>query len=214
MPQYVIDPRNVGNPADLQINIVPPQLRTFGYVPNFGLCRPGDLILSFSIRHGLFERQISRAQGRGGFAQEHSRWTHAAVFLYGTLVAEAVPKYGVRVNSLYNETLECVMRVRRPRLNGEERANLALRAVASLRTPYSRFAACQLGRQMHYGLWNPATLISYGRKVICSKVYFDAHIEIAKLPLSDCPMSGLVSPAHLSATDDLDDVSVPWVRPM
>jgi hypothetical protein len=87
-------------------------------------------------------------------------------FLYGAFVAEAVPQYGVRLNSLYNETLECVMRVRRPRLNGEERANLALRAVASLGTPYSRFAAYQLGRQMHYGLWNPATLISYGRKVI------------------------------------------------
>jgi hypothetical protein len=37
---------------------------------------------------------------------------------------------------------------------------------------------------MHYGLWNPAALIAYGRKLICSKVYFDAHLEIAKLPLS------------------------------
>ena len=217
MPQHVIDPRNIGNPAPVQILIVPPELRKFGSVPHFALCRPGDLILSRSIEPPLverfIERSISRAQERAGFAEEHSRWTHAAVFLYDTLIAEAV-RGGVRIHSLFNDTLICMMRVRRPRLNnGEERANLALRAAATLGTPYGIRAAFQLGRRMNAGLWNPQELVAYGRKVICSKVYFDAHIEIAKLPLSDCPLNGLVSPAHLSATDDLDDVLIPWVRP-
>jgi len=181
--------------------------------PVQGLCKPGDLILSYSIPFDLTEWSISNAQERGGFADEHSRWTHAAVFLFDTLVAEAVPRSGVRVHSLYDDTLSSVMRVRRPRVTDEQRAHIALRAVATLGTPYGTIAALQLGRQMHYGLWNPATLIAFGGKLICSKVYFDAHIEIAKLPLSGCPMTGLVSPAHLSGTPDLDDVFVPWVDP-
>ncbi len=105
------------------------------------------------------------------------------------------------------------MRVRRPRVRDEQRAHIALRAAATLGTRYGTVAALRLGRKMHHGLWNPAVLIAYGKKLICSKVYFDAHIEIAKLPLAGCPMTGLVSPAHLSATNDLDDIRVPWVDP-
>ena len=211
MAQEVIDPRNIGQPDDLPIAIVPEHLRKFGAVPNFNLCKTGDLIFSYSITQDWVERSISRAQQKGGFANEHSCWTHAAVFLYDTLVAEAVPGIGVRVQSLYEEALQCVRRVRRPRVTDEQRAHIALRAVTMLGTPYATFAALRLGLEMHHGLWNPAALISYGGKVICSKVYFDAHIEIAKLPLSGCPMTGLVSPAHLSVTNDLDDVSVKWV---
>ena len=194
--------------------IVPPALRSFGAVPNYSLCRPGDLILSASIVPDYVERLISRAQRNAGFASDHSRWTHAAVFLYDNLVAEAVPKYGVRLHSLYEDTLQSIMIVRRPRVTDEQRAHIALRAVATLGTPYGRLAALQLGRQMNYGLWNPAALVSYGRKLICSKVYFDAHIEITSLPLSGCPINGLVSPAHLSTTNDLDDIHIPWVRPI
>jgi hypothetical protein len=214
MAQHVIDPRSIGQLTDLQIDIVPQPLRDFGAVPNFSLVKAGDLILSHGLKPDLAERSITRAQSRGGFSNDHSCWTHAAIFLYGTLVAEAVPKNGVRVRSLYDDVLQCVSRVRRPQVTDEQRAHIALRALAQLGTPYSYFAALQVGWHMRHGLWNPATLVSYGRKLICSKVYFDAHIEIAKLPLSNCPMNGLVSPAHLSATNDLDDVLIPWVRPV
>jgi hypothetical protein len=212
--QHVIDPSSIGQPTDHPIDIVPPPLRDFGAVPNFSLLKTGDLILSRGLEPDWVERSISGAQRRGGFSDDHSCWTHAAVFLYGTLVAEAVPEKGVRVRSLYDDVLQCVSRVRRPRATDEQGAHIALRGVAQLGTPYSVFAALQLGRHMRNGLWNPAALVSYGRKLICSKVYFDAHIEITKLPLSGCPMSGLVSPAHLSATDDLDDVLIPWVKPV
>ena len=211
MAQHVIDPRNIGQPTNLQIDIVPQPLRDFGAVPNFSLFKTGDLILSRGLEPDLIERSTSRAQGRGGFADDHSCWTHAAVFLYSTLVAEAVPEGGVRVHSLYEDVLHCVSRIRRPQVTDEQRAHIALRALAQLGTPYNFLAALQFGWHMHYGLWNPAALISYGRKLICSKVYFDAHIEITKLPLSGCPMNALVSPAHLSAPSDLDDVLILWV---
>jgi len=214
MPQVVIDPRQVGSPTGVRIAIVPPALRKFGSVPDFSLCKPGDLVLSRSIWPDWTERLISDAQRKAGFADDDSLWTHAAVFLYDTLVAEAVPGYGVRVRSLYDDLLGNVLRVRRPRVTDEQRALIALRAVATLGTPYGKVAALRLGKKMHSGLWNPAALVSYGRKVICSKVYFDAHIEISKIPLAGCPMNGLVSPAHLSATSDLDDVVIPWVKPI
>jgi hypothetical protein len=214
MAQHVIDPRSTGQLTDLQIDIVPQPIRDFGAVPNFCLFKTGDLILSRGLEPDLIERSISHAQRTGGFSDDHSCWTHAAVFLYSTLVAEAVPENGVRVRSLYEDVLQTVSRVRRPRVTDEQGAHIALRALAQLGTPYNWFAALVVGWHMHHGLWNPAALVSYGRKSICSKVYFDAHIEIAKLPHSGCPMTGLVSPAHLSATNDLDDVLIPWVRPV
>lgn len=109
--------------------------------------------------------------------------------------------------------MQNVIRIRRPRLDTElQRANVALRAVAALGVGYSWIAALRLGWRMNSGLWNPGGLITYGRRIICSKVFFDAHLEIARLPLQGCQLSGLISPAHLSATVDLDDVHIPWLR--
>jgi hypothetical protein len=214
MPQHVIDPDAIGDLEDLKIDVLPQPLRDFGAVPNFSILRTGDLILSRGREPDFTERWISDAQRRGGFSDNHSCWTHAAVFAYGTLIAEAVPGKGVRIRSLFHDVLQSKLRVRRPRVTDEQGAHIALRALAQLGRPYSRFAALQVGWHMRQGLWNPAALVSYGRKLICSKVYFDAHIEITRLPLAGCPLNGLVSPAHLSATNDLDDVFIPWVRPV
>jgi hypothetical protein len=126
----LIDKRTIEQLTDLQIDIVPQLLRNFGAVPNFSLVKTGDLILSSGFEPNLVERSISLAQSSAGFSDNHSCWTHAAVFLYGTLVAEAVPEHGVRVHSLYEDMLRYVLRVRRPRVTDEQGARIALRALA------------------------------------------------------------------------------------
>jgi hypothetical protein len=210
--QQTIDPREIGNAVDIPVAIVPPQLRQFGHVPDFRKCEPGDLVLSRSIKPGCIDKSITRAQKRAGFADEDSQWTHAAVFLYDTFVAEAIPRKGVRVHSLYNEVLGNVLRVRRSDLTDYERSNLALRAATMLGVSYSVLTAFRLGLRMNSGLWNPGGILIYGKGVICSKIFFDAHLEIASLPLKECPLNGMVTPAHLSATPQLDDVQIPWIK--
>ena len=62
------------------------------------------------------------------------------------------------------------------------------------------------------GLWNRDWRPLFRSAVICSQVVYDAHAEITRKMLKGCPVSGDVMPAHLSATNDLEDVFIPWVR--
>ena len=207
----ILDHRNFRNPVGvLRSPIIPPAIRALKLVPDFGQCVPGDLVLSRDIGSSLARDSIAKIQRRAGFSAIDSQWTHAAVFLYETFVAEAVPRFGIRLRNLYNDVPIKVMKVRRlARLSNEQGLNVALRAAAALGTPYSYKGVLKLAKRMQGGLWNPGTLITYGRGVICSKVYYDALLEITQLPLPHCPLDGSVSPAHLSATQGLNDIDIP-----
>ena len=90
MPQIVIDPQQVGIPEEqVSINVLPEDVRRFGFVPKFSDCKPGDLILFSRNPPDLVTRFIDYAQRRAGFDAQHSRWTHAAIFLYEDFVVEA-----------------------------------------------------------------------------------------------------------------------------
>lgn len=214
MPQIIIDPAQHGNPvATIRLNIIPPTVRRFGYAPDFSLCKPGDLILFSSRVPGFIDHQIERTQHLIGLAGEHARWTHAAVFLYEDFIVEAVPTAGVVTRSIYLDVPDKILRVRRcPNLSDEDRYKIALCAQRMLGSRYNMAIAISAGLRARFNVWNRYWFRVARPTIICSKVFYDAHVEITRTLLADCPLDELVTPAHLSATDSLHDVHIPWLR--
>jgi hypothetical protein len=225
MPQITIDPRSIPpEAADETVSItpIPPKTRNFGFVPDLRRCEAGDLVLSFSISPGFAERQIVRAQIQAGLSADDSRWTHVAIFLYQDFVLEAVPWKGVITRSLYSDIPDSVLRVRRRSKNSEDLEDeekyrikgykVALCAQRMLGTRYDIGAALSLGwRSRFTRMWNRDWRPAIKAAVICSQVVYDAHTEITLGLLKGCPLRD-VMPAHLSATSDLEDIHIPWVK--
>jgi hypothetical protein len=213
VPQLVIDPAQHGSRTDLApVSIFPPGVREFGFVPDVRVCEPGDLILSFSRNPGFIERGIVATQHKIGFSDEHSRWTHASVFLYEDHIVEAIPFAGVVTRSLYLDVPQSVLLVRRfPGLDQDQKYKIALSALRSLGSRYNGMKALRAGVGALLGEWRRPWFNTEGRITICSKVYHDAHVEIHRQMLEGCQLNDLITPAHLRATASLLDVPVPWL---
>jgi hypothetical protein len=209
--QLEIDPAHHGNPtAKATATAIPRGARNFGFVPDVSLCKPGDLILSRSRKVGFVERQIVKTQAHR-FDPDDARWTHAAIFLYADFIAEAIPGRGMITRSLYNDIPESILRVRRcPNLSDEDRYKIALCALRMLGLRYSTKVAISAGWQAKF---SPMDLLfpTTSPTIVCSKVYYDAHVETTRRQLQGCSIIELTMPAHLSATSDLEDVYIPWL---
>ncbi len=215
MPQLIIDPNNRGDPVGQKsILQLERKTREYGFVPDLGCCKPGDLILSCSVSPDCIEKQIVATQHIAGFAKDDRRWTHAAVYLYEDFVVEAVPWVGVRSRSLYWDVPGSFFRVRRrPGLTDEQRFQIALCAQRKLGLRYNLKAALSLGLRAGLGgPWDRYSTQRRKRAAICSQVFYDALADISRHFLVGCPIDDPVMPAHLSGTTDLDDIFVEWLE--
>lgn len=174
---------------------------------------PGDVLLYAAINPDMVGRTIAGVQRRAGFDDRDAQWTHAAVYLFDDIVVEAVPGRGVVTRTIYEDVPHRLVRLRRPpQLDEAERYRIALRALRMLGAGYSHGGIVAMAVGMWRGLWNRPMSLTDDRLVICSKVFHDAYIEERLAPLAGCQVGTPATPAHLSATPDLLDVKLGWLK--
>lgn len=191
---------------------MPPNARTFGFVPDIAALIPGDLLLVASVHPTNLSQRICAAQAQGGIAAVDAAWSHAAVYIGDAVVVDAQPWWGVRVNSLYDLVPARKILVRRdPTLTATEGFRVAIRALTRLGRDYSIWQAPRLFVRALAGFWRPNTSVRVNRALVCSTLYSDAYVEVTQRLVYPGRISE-VWPGHLSATQRLTDVPVSWIR--
>lgn len=74
----------------IEYRVLDRRIRSFGYLPDEAELLPADIVLIASDG-GKAPRWIEATQRRGGFAEDHARWTHAALYIGNDRVVEATP---------------------------------------------------------------------------------------------------------------------------
>lgn len=210
MPPLILDPADVtvaGEPWQPR-SPVPPDVRRFGYVPNFDEWRPGDIILVEAVRPTWTQRAISRTHERMGFSSADGRWTHAALYVGEGNICEAVIS-GVRHHPIYAYVGAHRLRVRRdPTLSVDSQYRVAIRALTHMRRDYSLASALRVGLTAFRSDKRPDSLLS-APGIICSQLCSRAHQSVTDRVLSTTD-SPYVTPADLSLHRSLKDVPVSW----
>jgi hypothetical protein len=212
VPQQVLSPADTQVVRDETADIrVPPRVRRFGRIPDTSNLLPGDVVLFSATGVRLSSRIIQRAQQHGGYAIEHARWHHVAVYIGDGHILEALTS-GVKYRPIYPYSGTHLMRFRRDlNLNPDDRYKIAIQSLIALRQRYSLKLLPRVAWNMTRTLWSPAESIRGTRAVICSQVYVDAYMTVTSRNV--CP--GLLSdvpPAEISRSNVLSDVHVGWVR--
>ena len=213
MPQLLLDPGAITE--DIEVRpapaTLPERVRGFGYLPDFTLWRPGDLLLFSELEPSFIPEQIVKTQKRFHYAPEDARWHHAAIYIGGSDLCEAAPG-GVRCRAVAEYVGTTLIRARRrDDLETDNAYGIAIRALMRLQKDYSlRSIAIALIRS-----WWPTPPSPEHRPesqaVICSQLFHDAYMEATGLSLFDRADTPML-PAFLSATDRLTDVNSAWTK--
>lgn len=205
------------HPAPAQTDLpIPAAVRRAGYLVDVESLQPGDLILtSARSKFKLVPSGISFAHQLGGYAWDHARWTHAAVYVGDFLVCEATGE-GVRLGSVTQLTAEYNLRVRRgchqgAMIDRETGWRIALYSLMRLNQRYDSGLIGKLfGMAVKgYDEYRPQPPKQPTETVICSELFQDAYCRATHVQLQN-PMSREVTPAFLSATPLLEDVPCRW----
>lgn len=211
--QLLLDPKETAQTgaARLAPTVLPDAVRKFGYLPDFVLWQPGDLLLFSSVRPSFMQRRIVEAQRRLGYAPEHARWHHAGVYIGDRYVCEAVPG-SVRYRPVAEFVPGYLIRARRDlELKGEQAFRVAMRAVMRLSKPYSYWRAIDVWLRSLSRRDLPLNyrIRGHGHAIVCSQLFHDAYMEAIGRTLVD-RADTTAPPAELSACAGLDDVRSAW----
>lgn len=207
--QY-LDPREAHRCAVLAPvpGILPKRTRNFGYFPSLDALKAGDLLLFEPLTARKNSRAVQIAQSEY-FADDHRRWTHAAVYILDGLIIEALPSKGVVESHLSEYVPGYLIRARRCSVvNDAAGYRIALHAMKQRGRTYDLFGLLAIASSfLNISRLNQPVDRRY---TICSQVFYDSFLEATRISLDECPPSGPVLPSHLSNTPSLSDVDLVW----
>lgn len=187
---------------------VPKAVRQHGIMLHPELLEPGDLLLIAAIKPTRLSRRIQQTQGEL-YEWKHAQWHHAVVSGGGTEVCEALLT-GVRAKQFWHYMNgDYEFRIRRLKdASPHERTRVAYYAATMAKTNYGIGALLPIKYSIaHNDPWKRSAFRSGG--VICSQLYFEACMRVGFL-LAPMPPDR-VSPAHLSASDQMEDIPPQWI---
>ena len=216
MSQLFLDPEQTesAKPVAWVSTTLPEHVRNFGYLPDFDLWQPGDLLLFSAKRPNRAQRAIVETQKRSGYAPDDARWHHAAVYIGDRYMCEAVPG-GVRYHPVEDTVGQGLIRVRRD-LNGsmEQGFRVAIKSLMRLPKSYAFRSAVRSWLRSYGTEFARAFSNDYRAErdaVICSQLFHDAYMEATNRTLIQRADKD-VMPAELSACSGLSDVASAWLR--
>jgi hypothetical protein len=211
MPQIVLSPEDPALPGSWRPpKQIPPFIRAFGKFPNTHTWRAGDLILTSAAQPSRLQESITKAQLRGGYAVEDSRWQHAAVYMGENYILEAT-RTGVHYSPVHHLIPGNLLRVRRDiTVTDADSYRIAIQAAFRFGNRYSFSTIWSIFRWSFrgFGTIRPSIAKMPHSSLICSQLYADAYEAVTMRLLAN---QRPATPADLSQNDQLQDLPVAWL---
>jgi hypothetical protein len=191
-------------------NGVPRAVQNHGQLVDPHQLEAGDVLLVCLKKSRGISLKIQQYQSQQ-FPEQHSRWHHAVVCGGGLEICEATTS-GVRAHEYWQYmTGQYDLKLRRLKeVTDAERAKVAYFAATMVRTRYGFESILSLFNALREGNFRQRSVLR-SPGVICSQLYFEACMRVGVL-LNPVVRPDLVCPAHLSASNNLDDIPLHWVR--
>lgn len=195
-------------------NRLPQYIRDAGFFPNLKKIKVGDLILVSPRNPDVVQRMIQKNQG-DSYSVEDAIWTHAAVYIGNGSLCEATIS-GVKEADIYKYLEKYLVKIRRSPIEDQDlQVQIAIGMLRRLGQRYSISTIIGFILDKARGSWiqknaYPSAMLEK-KSCTCSRAYYDAYFEATgHSPLNSD--RNRVSPADLSNSNRLTDVSVGWVR--
>lgn len=192
----------------------------FGYVPDTGVLRPGDLILSSRLDANKGGMLIQAAQKQQGL--QHTEWSHVGLYVGVNRWIDLFPDRNVQVGSVFDLVPEHKLHFRRPKIFTQsiEGAMLGLRmALEAALTKNLIQYSMKANRETGMAIMARTASNHYDQgdadRLNCSRFYarmFNIATGQAILPEHLQLNNEPITPALLADVSTLEDISVKWLQ--